>query len=62
MHFEIMPKNINKVVQATEAVEGDVVSNLAFLVPQVEKRSMTERKEWFDKIKYWEEKYPLSNL
>jgi acetolactate synthase-1/2/3 large subunit len=60
VHFEIIPKNINKVVQATEAVEGDVVSNLALLVPQVESRSMTERKEWFDKIKYWKEKYPLS--
>ena len=24
IHFDILPKNINKVVQATEAVEGDV--------------------------------------
>lgn len=60
VHFEIMPKNINKVVQATEAVEGDVVANLAHLVPQVENRSMTERKEWFDQIRYWKEKFPLS--
>src|SRR6266536_485833 len=42
VHFEIMPKNINKVVQATEAVEGDVVENLAVLLPLVENRSMTE--------------------
>lgn len=60
VHFEIMPKNINKVVQATEAVEGDLVTNLAFLNPQVEKRSMVERKEWFDQIKFWKEKFPLS--
>jgi acetolactate synthase-1/2/3 large subunit len=60
VHFEIMPKNINKVVQATEAVEGDVVANLAQLLPQVENRSMTDRKEWFDQIKYWKEKFPLS--
>ena len=60
VHFEIMPKNINKVVQATEAVEGDVVTNLASLVPQVESRSMTDRKEFFDQINYWKEKFPLT--
>lgn len=60
VHFEIMPKNINKVVQATEAVEGDVVANLAQLVTQVESRSMEDRKEWFDQIRFWKEKFPLS--
>jgi len=61
VHFEIMPKNINKVVQATEAVDGDVVSNLALLLPHIENRSMTDRKEWFDQIKYWKKKFPLSH-
>ena len=61
VHFEIMPKNINKVVQATEAVEGDVVDNLALLLPHVENRSMTERKEWFDQINFWKNKFPLSS-
>jgi acetolactate synthase-1/2/3 large subunit len=60
VHFEIMPKNINKVVQATEAVEGDVAANLAQLLPGVEIRPMSERKEWFDQIKFWKEKFPLS--
>ena len=60
VHFEIMPKNINKVVQATEAVEGDVVDNLALLIPQVENRSMTDRKAWFDQINFWKKKFPLS--
>ncbi|TVY87482.1 Acetolactate synthase catalytic subunit, mitochondrial [Lachnellula willkommii] len=60
VHFEIMPKNINKVVQATEAVEGDVAANLALLLPLVQNRSMTDRKEWFDQIKYWKQKFPLS--
>ncbi|EPE26842.1 Thiamin diphosphate-binding fold (THDP-binding) [Glarea lozoyensis ATCC 20868] len=60
VHFEIMPKNINKVVQATEAVEGDVAANLAILLPRVEKRSMADRKEWFDQINFWKEKFPLS--
>ncbi|KAI6357146.1 Acetolactate synthase, mitochondrial [Pyricularia grisea] len=61
VHFEIMPKNINKVVQATEAIEGDVASNLKLLLPKVEQRSMADRKEWFDQIKEWKEKWPLSH-
>lgn len=60
VHFEIMPKNINKVVQATEAVEGDVVANLALLLPNVENRTMAERKDWFDQINFWKKKFPLS--
>lgn len=61
VHFEIMPKNINKVVQATEAVEGDVATNLAQLLPWVEKKGMSSRKEWFGKINSWKEKFPLSD-
>lgn len=61
VHFEIQPKNINKVVQATEAVEGDLIDNLAILNPQVEKRSMSDRKEWFDQINFWKEKFPLNS-
>ena len=59
IHFDILPKNINKVVQANEAVEGDVASNLARLIPDVELRSMEDRKDWFDKINTWKEKFPL---
>ncbi|KAK7429318.1 Acetolactate synthase, mitochondrial [Neonectria magnoliae] len=61
VHFEIMPKNINKVVQATEAIEGDVASNLKHLIPYVDTRSMDSRKEWFGKINEWKEKWPLSH-
>ncbi|KAK7908418.1 acetolactate synthase I/II/III large subunit [Apiospora marii] len=43
VHFDILPKNINKVVQATEAVEGDVAENLAQLMPHLETRTMSER-------------------
>jgi acetolactate synthase I/II/III large subunit len=35
IHFEIQPKNINKVVQATIPVLGDVVASMEQLVPQV---------------------------
>lgn len=61
VHFEIVPKNINKVVQATEAVEGDVAANLDLLIPQVEARSMADRQPWFDHINAWKKKWPLSD-
>ena len=58
VHFEIMPKNINKVVQATEAVEGDVTSNLMILVPKVQ--TVSERPAWFKQINDWKARFPLS--
>ncbi|KAF4471986.1 acetolactate synthase I II III large subunit [Fusarium albosuccineum] len=61
VHFEIMPKNINKVVQATEAIEGDVAANLKQLMPFVEAKTIEDRKEWFDKINEWKKKWPLTD-
>ncbi|KXT00041.1 hypothetical protein AC578_4849 [Pseudocercospora eumusae] len=58
IHFDIMPKNINKVVQANEAAEGDVTANLALLLPQVEQRTPEDRKPWFDQISAWKERFP----
>jgi len=58
IHFDIMPKNINKVVQATEAVEGDVTANMKLLLPHVESRTVEDRKEWFDQINAWKERFP----
>lgn len=57
VHFEILPKNINKVVQATEAVEGDVAANLELLLPLIE--TMTERPEWFGQINDWKARFPF---
>ncbi|KAI5866416.1 acetolactate synthase [Durotheca rogersii] len=62
VHFEIMPKNINKVVQATEAIEGDLSENLARLLPLIKRTSMADRKEWFDKINSWKAKWPMANF
>ena len=53
-----MPKNINKVVQATEAVEGDVANNLALLLPLV--KEVSSRPEWFDQIKDWKRRLPFA--
>ncbi|KAF1812993.1 acetolactate synthase [Eremomyces bilateralis CBS 781.70] len=58
VHFEIMPKNINKVVQATEAVEGDVATNLSLLLPHVNETPMSARAEWFDQIQAWKTQFP----
>ncbi|KAJ5239769.1 hypothetical protein N7468_004388 [Penicillium chermesinum] len=58
VHFEIMPKNINKVVQATEAVEGDCADNLRALMPHV--KAVSERPEWFEQINDWKSRFPLS--
>ncbi len=60
VHFEIMPKNINKVVQATEAVEGDVSTNLAILLPKINK--VSSRPEWFAQINDWKKRFPLSHF
>ncbi|KAG2220672.1 hypothetical protein INT45_008215 [Circinella minor] len=56
LHFEIMPKNINKVIEATHAIEGDVTENLKKVVPHIQS---SERKEWFDQINQWKEQYPF---
>ena len=58
VHFEIMPKNINKVVQATEAVEGDVAANLALLLPLVQAKP--SRPEWFSQINDWKKRLPFA--
>ncbi|KZT09558.1 acetolactate synthase [Laetiporus sulphureus 93-53] len=57
IHFEIQPKNINKVVEAQIPVLGDVVANLASLVPLI--RS-SPRKEWFRNIREWKAEYPFT--
>jgi acetolactate synthase-1/2/3 large subunit len=61
VHFDILPKNINKVVQATEAVEGDVSANLKLLLPHVQAKTTADRQPWFDQINAWKKKWPLSD-
>lgn len=57
IHFEIQPKNINKIVDAQIPVMGDVVSNMASLLPLI--RS-SPRKQWFADIKEWKSEYPFT--
>jgi acetolactate synthase I/II/III large subunit len=58
IHFEISPKNINKVIDATCAIEGDVSRNLAAMLPLLPETA-PERKDWFSKLKSWKKSYPF---
>ena len=51
-----MPKNINKVVEVNVAVEGDVASNLKYLLPLIEHKPRTA---WFEQLNEWKQKYPF---
>ncbi|KAJ3793982.1 hypothetical protein GGU11DRAFT_847317 [Lentinula aff. detonsa] len=57
IHFEIQPKNINKVVQASIPILGDVVTNMASLVPLIKP---SPRHQWFADIKQWKERFPFT--
>ncbi|KAG6817024.1 Acetolactate synthase, mitochondrial [Tephrocybe sp. NHM501043] len=57
IHFEIMPKNVNKVVQATIPILGDVSTNLTSLVPLIK---YAPRKVWFEDIRHWKKTYPFT--
>ncbi|AQT67351.1 Acetolactate synthase large subunit [Anaerohalosphaera lusitana] len=56
IHIDIDPSSISKNVRVDIPVVGDAKQTLSELARQVEYR---ERKEWFDKIAEWKEKFPL---
>ncbi|KAH9997617.1 acetolactate synthase [Russula vinacea] len=56
IHFEIQPKNINKVVNASIPILGDVTENLGAMLPLIKH---SERASWFKDISEWKEKYPF---
>ncbi|OAL49781.1 acetolactate synthase [Pyrenochaeta sp. DS3sAY3a] len=56
IHFEVLRKNINKVVQATEAVEGDVAESLELLLPLI--KPIRSRPAWFSDIEDWKMRFP----
>lgn len=51
LHFEISPKNVNKVVQATEAIISDLGITLPLLLPKI--CPVQLRDDWFGKIVEW---------
>lgn len=60
VHFEIMPKNINKVVQANEAVEGDVADNISAMMPHLNTVTKADRSRWFEQINDWKKRLPFA--
>ncbi|EJF66216.1 acetolactate synthase [Dichomitus squalens] len=57
IHFEIQPKNVNKIIEANIPIVGDVIAGMAVLAPLIESQP---RKEWFDDIREWKAKYPFT--
>lgn len=57
IYFEIFFKNINKVVQVIEVIEGDFGKNFDLFLFQVESKIMVDRKEWFVQINEWKKKW-----
>lgn len=57
IHFEIQPKNINKIIEADVPVLGDVVASLSELVPQIQPN---ERTAWIERCKQMKERYPFA--
>jgi acetolactate synthase-1/2/3 large subunit len=56
----VQPKNINKVVEATCSIEGDVSESLTHLLNILpERESPPERTEWMGTIQGWKSKYPF---
>ncbi|KAI9099944.1 acetolactate synthase [Phlyctochytrium arcticum] len=56
-HFEILPKNINKVVESTLAIEGDVATNIKHMLEFVKHKP---RNDWFAQLATWKRKYPFT--
>lgn len=56
-HFDIMPKNIDKVVQSNIAIEGDAATNVEAMMPFIKHQP---RKLWFDQLDEWKQKYPFT--
>jgi acetolactate synthase I/II/III large subunit len=57
IHIDIDPASISKNIQVDIPVVGDAKNILQELNKQIH---FAERKEWFDKIKQWKEKNPLT--
>lgn len=56
VHFDISPKNVNKVVEATVPVIGDCAENLELLLPRVQEK---QRPDWLGQIQAWKDRYPF---
>ncbi|KAF7420983.1 Acetolactate synthase, mitochondrial [Pleurotus ostreatus] len=56
IHFEIDPRNTNRIIDAHIPVIGDVVENLKILDPLIEPRA---RNNWLEHVNEWRTKFPF---
>jgi len=59
IHFDILPRNINKVVQVTEPVLGDINDTLPQLLKHIQ---FSARKDWLDSINKWKTDHPFAYI
>lgn len=57
IHFDISPKNMNKVVNVHEAVMGNVKTSIRHLLPYIRTQPRTA---WLQQIQEWKNKYPFT--
>jgi len=57
IHFDILPKNINKVVPADVAVVGDCVKAMEDLLPLIKEK---KRPDWHAQVKKWKADTPFT--
>eukprot|EP01050_Picozoa_sp_SAG11_P005673 SAG11_NODE_408_length_9704_cov_6.496774_10_plen_330_part_00 len=57
IHFDILPKNVGKVVRPDVAVIGDCGISLNALLPMLD---TPDRKAWHDKLDSWKKTYPFA--
>eukprot|EP00924_Labyrinthula_sp_SR-Ha-C_P000379 maker-scaffold_25-snap-gene-5.56-mRNA-1 protein AED:0.02 eAED:0.02 QI:97/1/1/1/1/1/3/187/628 len=61
VHFEISPKNLDKVVTSTEGLIGNFVDHLKSLTAkETIKVDEDSRNEWLNQVMSWKEKYPYT--
>lgn len=65
IQFEIYPRNINKIVNVTHAIQGDCLESLKALLPHVNKVDTSAdhlRTDWIKQIKQWKATYPFAYI
>ena len=58
VHFEIWQHNMNKIVDATELIPGDLVKNLEQFMELVREVPRETRKPWLAQIAEWKDRWP----
>ena len=58
MHFDILEKNIDKIIPSTLSLKGCAKENLEELLKR-DDLEQKERSDWFEKLDAWKSAYPF---